>query len=226
MAPPSAVDPTCPADRNGAKGQLATARGEMQAVGLAGPFDPDYPASSDGMKGALTAIKAELVAAGAAGAASIDPDYPASADGLMGQLTLVRDAISDRQSATQPQPQAQRLVPNAAFTALTNLSGAYTDVDDDPDSPDAAWLIAGTNGSGTVVEAPLSDPTGSPGTLDTAAGAHEVRVQVRKDSKRTTGNGTPAVTVGIYEGTTLRATPISAVEVGAIEVNAQVMVTL
>lgn len=37
-------------------------------------------------------------------------------------------------------PFDQSVRPNVV--TLTNLTGAYTDIDDDPSSPDAAWLLA------------------------------------------------------------------------------------
>lgn len=41
---------------------------------------------------------------------------------------------------------AEQLFPDAILTA-TNIAGAVTDIDEDPDSPDANWMV----GSGAVV---------------------------------------------------------------------------
>lgn len=72
------------------------------------------------------------------GAVSVYEDPPintvnATASGLLGTL----NSFSITGSAVWYP--GQRMYPNAA--ALTNLSGSFADIDDDPDSPDVSWLI-------------------------------------------------------------------------------------
>jgi hypothetical protein len=49
-------------------------------------------------------------------------------------------------NTTWPVPTYQTLFPDAVLTQ-TNLTGAVTDIDEDPDNPDALWMT----GSGAVV---------------------------------------------------------------------------
>jgi len=66
---------------------------------------------------------------------------------------------------------AQQLFPDAILTQ-TNISGAVTDIDDDPDSPDANWMT----GSGAVT---LRVSFPAP-TSDLVAGfTQEFRIRVR-----------------------------------------------
>lgn len=68
-------------------------------------------------------------------------------------------------------------IPPDGVATNTNLAGAYTDVDDDPDAPDAAWMTAITGGAGTNIRYTLAQPPGT--ALKTGAGLQEFRVLVR-----------------------------------------------
>ena len=73
----------------------------------------------------------------------------------------------------------ERLAPDALLTQ-TNLTGAVTDIDDDPDSADANWLTAPTNVD-TTCEVSFPSPSDN---LNADAELQEFRVQVRKNSSR------------------------------------------
>lgn len=64
----------------------------------------------------------------------------------------------------------QRLAPDAVLTQ-TNLTGALSDIQDDPDTPDANWM---TEAGALVLR--VSFPTPSGGKL---VGTQEIRVRVR-----------------------------------------------
>lgn len=80
---------------------------------------------------------------------------------------------------------AERLAPDALLEQL-NLSGSVTDVDDDPDSPDGAWLVHDGGNGNTICRVSFPSPTGNP---TTGSGLQEFRVQIRKNSSG--GNATP-----------------------------------
>lgn len=63
-----------------------------------------------------------------------------------------------------------------AILASAGLSGTVADIDDDPDSPDGAWLTAGQNAS-TSVRVSFPTPTGNP---TAGSGLQEFRVLLRK----------------------------------------------
>ncbi len=86
----------------------------------------------------------------------------------------------------------ERKAVDGVVFSLTNLSGAYTNVTDDPDSPDANWLTTSNNNADTDVRASVPTPTGNP---TVGAGLQEFRVQVRKWD----GTGTPTVRVEVWE---------------------------
>lgn len=71
----------------------------------------------------------------------------------------------------------------------TNLSGALTDIDDDPDSPDGLWLTASSNNANSICRVSFPTPTGNP---TTGAG-----LQNFKWWARLTPNGT-ACTYNVY----------------------------
>lgn len=70
----------------------------------------------------------------------------------------------------------------------TNLTGAVTDIDDDPDSPDGLWLTASGSSTARVT---FPTPTGSP---TVGAGLQNFRVLLRKNATGPSGGGTEAVT--------------------------------
>jgi hypothetical protein len=69
----------------------------------------------------------------------------------------------------------ERIAPDT-LAVQTNLTGSVTDIDDDPDSPDANWLTA--SGSSTC-RTTFSTPTGNP---NTGAGLQNFRVLLRKNA--------------------------------------------
>lgn len=85
----------------------------------------------------------------------------------------------------------ERLAPDSIL-ASQDLSGTVADIDDDPDSPDGAWLTA--PGSNTETSVRVSFPSPS-GTLDGTANAQEIRALVRK----TNHSSNPFATLYLYE---------------------------
>lgn len=75
----------------------------------------------------------------------------------------------------------------------TNLTGSVTDIQDDPDSPDANWLTAITEGDDTVCHVSFPTPTGNP---TVGAGLQEFKIWVRQ----TPGSAKdPNVRIELYE---------------------------
>ena len=101
----------------------------------------------------------------------------------------------------------ERLAPDAIL-AQTNLSGAVTAIDEDPDSADASWLTAPGSNNATAVR--VSFPTPS-GPLTTGAGVQNFRVQVRKTAHSTN----PTCTIELYENGTLISTLVSGTAVSS-----------
>lgn len=98
------------------------------------------------------------------------------------------------------------LFPNAALLAQTNYTGAYTDIDDDPDSPDANWLTVTSLGTDASVRIPIDTPPANP---TTTSNAQQIRIWVREQA----GNKTPDFSISVYENGTSRALLASAVSV-------------
>lgn len=73
-------------------------------------------------------------------------------------------------TATDNSGGVQRLAPDAVLTQ-TNLTGALSDIQDDPDTPDANWM---TEAGALVLR--VSFPTPAGGKL---VGTQEIRVRVR-----------------------------------------------
>lgn len=71
----------------------------------------------------------------------------------------------------------ERLAPDALLVA-SNLSGAVTAIQDDPDSPDTTWL---TTTSAGASDCRVSFPSPS-GPLTTGAGLQNFRAQIRKNA--------------------------------------------
>lgn len=91
----------------------------------------------------------------------------------------------------------ERLAPDA-LTTQTNLTGSLANIDEDPDSPDASWLVATGNNVSTTAHVTFPTPTGP---LTTGAGLQEFRIQVRKFSS--TQTGTPTVIIDLYDNGSL-----------------------
>jgi hypothetical protein len=95
---------------------------------------------------------------------------------------------------------------------LTALTGAYTDVDDDPDSPDSSWLLADNNNVNTAVLGSFSTPTGSP---TVGADLQEFRALVRQFDEAQAG--TPEARIELWEnGVLVRAGSDTSVPDGGV----------
>lgn len=88
-----------------------------------------------------------------------------------------------------------------AILAQTDLSGAVTDIDDDPDAADGLWLTATNNNVNVDVRVSFPTPTGNP---TVGADLQEFRAQVREfDTGQT---GTPTARIELWEnGSLVRA---------------------
>ncbi len=79
-----------------------------------------------------------------------------------------------------------------AISVQTNLAGAVTTIQDDPDAPDTNWQEYGGAGN-TICLVTFPTPTGAP---TTGAGVQGFRVQIRKDA---TGDNDPDYSLQLYE---------------------------
>lgn len=111
------------------------------------------------------------------------------------------DAITDyddlrlRFIPNQTAAGAEQIFPDA-LTTQTNFTGTVADIDEDPDSPDANWLIAASNNVATTAHVTFPTPTDP---LVSGAGLQEFRVWVRKFN----GTGTPTATIRLYDNGSL-----------------------
>ena len=85
----------------------------------------------------------------------------------------------------------QRVAPDSILS-LTNLSGSVSAVQDDPDSPDGAWLTAPDNTASTEAYVSFPTPTGNP---DATASAQNIRALVR----RVGGTTAPVARIEVWE---------------------------
>ena len=94
----------------------------------------------------------------------------------------------------------ERLAPDVLLVQ-SQLTGAVTDIDDDPDSPDGLWLTA--SGNNTSVELHASFPAPS-GNLTVGSNLQQLKVWVRQFDEGQ--SGTPQVRVELWEaGSLVRA---------------------
>lgn len=100
----------------------------------------------------------------------------------------------------------ERLAPDALLDQ-TGLTGAFTDIDDDPDSPDASWLTTAAN-TNTVCRTSFPTPAS---TLTAGAGLQEFRVQVRKTAQSTD----PTCVVELYEAGVLVSTVVASTTISS-----------
>ncbi len=100
----------------------------------------------------------------------------------------------------------ERLAPDALLSQI-NLTGAVTDIDEDPDTPDANWLPAIDTTIDTVARTSFPSPSQD---LDPVAAAQEFRIQVRKTAA---GGGTPLVDIVLYELGTAVSTLVAGVSI-------------
>ena len=77
---------------------------------------------------------------------------------------------------------------------LTELTGTWDDINDDPDSGDANWLVASGIGVNTDVRTTFNTPTGNP---TVGANLQEFRVQVRQFDTGQTGD--PNARIELWE---------------------------
>ena len=85
----------------------------------------------------------------------------------------------------------ERKAPDVLIVQI-NLSGVVEDIQDDPDSPDVAWLTAISNNADSIARVSFPTPTGNP---TVGANLQEFRVLVRKMG----GTGTPEARIDLYE---------------------------
>jgi GH25 family lysozyme M1 (1,4-beta-N-acetylmuramidase) len=91
------------------------------------------------------------------------------------------------------------LYPDAILESTSWASGGLTDIDDDPSSPDANWMVATTNGSPVVR---VSFPTPAPSaiaTLSTTTNSQTFRVWC----KATSSSATAQLQIQLYKNGTL-----------------------
>ena len=87
------------------------------------------------------------------------------------------------------------------IAAQTNLSGVVGDIQDDPDSPDANWMVASGNSVNTDVRVTLPTPTGNP---TVGADLQEFKTWVRQFDTGQTGD--PTARIELWEnGSLIRA---------------------
>lgn len=97
--------------------------------------------------------------------------------------------------------------------AVTNMTGAVTDIDDDPDAPDGLWYTANT-----VESTALTVRMGTPG-LDPSGTANQAfKVLVRRNA---TGGNNPTVTIEILIGSSVISTVASNASLAADTVYSQ-----
>lgn len=94
----------------------------------------------------------------------------------------------------------ERLAPTS-FASTANLNGAVTDIDEDPDTPDADWMTT-TSGGAAGFLANMADPSSAPST---GAGLQEFKLWLRKNA---TGGNTVSFECTIREANTQRAVVI------------------
>jgi hypothetical protein len=92
----------------------------------------------------------------------------------------------------------ERLAPDTLLEQ-TNLSGAVTAIDEDPDASAGDWLTAQSNNADSIARVSFPTPSGA------LTGTQEFRVLVRKMG----GSGTPTARIELYENGVLVSTPLS-----------------
>lgn len=98
----------------------------------------------------------------------------------------------------------ERKSPDALITQ-TNLTGAVTDIDEDPNTPDANWLVPVATNTDTICRVSFPTPTGNP---TEGAGVQQFQIWVKRVSTRTAK--TPTVRIELREtGGGVLATPLA-----------------
>lgn len=93
-----------------------------------------------------------------------------------------------------------------ALSAQVNLAGAYTQITNDPDTPDGNWLSGTDNNQNQTALVDFATPAEPPST---PTDEQEFKVWVRRDSETQTGE--PSCTLELWEnGALVRAgTPVT-----------------
>jgi len=104
---------------------------------------------------------------------------------------------------------AERQAPDAILVQ-TNLTGAVTDIDEDPDSPDGNWLTTPGGDTPIVLRNSFGTPTGNP---TAGAGLQEFKAWVRRTNNSATR--IPTMTFEVYDDGSLHATIETDVDVNS-----------
>lgn len=90
------------------------------------------------------------------------------------------------------------------LATLTNLSGAITDIDDDPDSPDGLWITSDGGGAAELI-GDFENPAKS---LRSGADLQEFKVLIRRSSANggPTGGNSVSFDIQLYENAVLVST--------------------
>ena len=102
---------------------------------------------------------------------------------------------------------AERQAPDAILVQ-TNLTGAVTDIDEDPDSPDGNWLTT-PGGSNIELVTTFGTPTGNP---TAGAGLQEFKAWVRRTNNSAR---VPTMIFEVYDDGSLHATLETDVDVSS-----------
>jgi len=102
---------------------------------------------------------------------------------------------------------AERQPPDTLIVQ-TNLSGAVTDIDEDPDSAGGDWLTAVDDALDTIMRVSFPTPTGDP---NVGAGLQEFRFWVRVGSEA--GGNTPTLDVALWEDGSLNTSLQTAISI-------------
>lgn len=95
---------------------------------------------------------------------------------------------------------AERITVDGETFTSVGFVGAYTNIDDDPDSPDGNWLTHDDATDNKTLLASFASPTG--GNPTAGADLQEFRVLLRKVNSAGTpdaGGGDPAYSIYLYE---------------------------
>jgi hypothetical protein len=107
--------------------------------------------------------------------------------------------LSVGSEAAYASPATERQSPDVLLQQ-DNLSGAVTDIDEDPDSPDANWLTYSEKDDDTKCRVGFPTPTGNP-TI--GADLQEFKIWVRQQPDG--GGADPTVSISLYENGALVA---------------------